>query len=148
MVPRAERSSAAPSRTTSLVVTGLAISALAGLVVAFVVGGDLPSDNAVGGIPEASLTVQWALPVAQTLLDLAAATTVGLLLAAAALLPSSRDLLAVAPARAARVAAWFAWGWAVLALAVLVLSYAETFATSVPEALSVRQLLSFAGQSQ
>lgn len=148
MVPRAERSSAAPSRTTSLVVTGLAISALAGLVVAFVVGGDLPSDNAVEGIPEASLTVQWALPVAQTLLDLTAAITVGLLLAAAALLPSSRDLLAVAPARAARVAAWFAWGWAVLALAVLVLSYAETFATSVPEALSVRQLLSFAGQSQ
>jgi putative copper resistance protein D len=112
-----------------------------------VVGGDLPTAPIPGGIPEASTTVQWALPIARTAADLAAAATVGLLLAAAALLPSSRDLLATAPALAAKLAARFAWAWACLALVVLVLSYAQTFATTVPEALSLRQLLSYVGQS-
>jgi putative copper resistance protein D len=112
-----------------------------------VVGGDLPTAPIPGGIPEASITVQWALPIARTAADLAAAATVGLLLAAAALLPSSRDLLATAPALAAKLAARFAWAWACLALVVLVLSYAQTFATTVPEALSLRQLLSYVGQS-
>ena len=148
MAPRPEASTAAPPRTLSLGVAALAVSGLVGLVVAFVVGGDLPSDRGVGGIPEASLAVQWALPVTRTLLDLAAAATVGLLLAAAALLPSSRDLLSTAPALAARTASWFAWAWAALALVVLVLSYAETFATSLTDALDARQLLSYVGQSQ
>jgi cytochrome c oxidase assembly factor CtaG len=121
---------------------------LTGLVVALAVGGNLPEAAAVGGIPETSTTVQWALPIARTAADLCAAAAVGLLLAAAALLPSARDLLASAPARAARIAAIFAWAWAVLALVVLVLSYAETFATTVPDALNLRQLLSYVGQSE
>ena len=44
--------------------------------------------------------MQWGLPAFRVTLDLIAAATVGLLLAAAALLPSSKDLLATAPARA------------------------------------------------
>jgi putative copper resistance protein D len=122
------------------------VSGLVGLVVAFVVGGDLP-EAASDGLPGASVFVQWALPITRTLGDLLAAATVGLLLAAAALLPSSKDLLAITPARAARLAAWCAWGWALLALVVLVLAYAETFATTVGASLNLTRLLSFVGQS-
>ena len=92
--------------------------------------------------------MQWGLPVVRTVVDLLAAATVGLLLAAAALLPSSKDLLAATPARAARLASWLAWTWAVLALVVLVLSYAETFATTVSASLGPDKLLSFVGQSE
>jgi putative copper resistance protein D len=112
------------------------------------IGGDLPSQVATDGIPEASLAVQWGLPGARTLLDLCAVAATGMLLAAAALLPSSRELLSATATRAAQIASWFAWTWALVALVVVVLSYAETFATSVPAALDVRQLLSFVGQSE
>lgn len=134
-------------RALSLIASGLGLCGVVGLVVAMVVGGDLPSSE-VSDIPEASAAVQWVLPIARTAADLCAAAAVGLLLAAAALLPSSRDLLATAPARAARLATWFAWSVAVFALIVLVLSYAETFATTVGDALDVTQLLSYVGQSE
>jgi putative copper resistance protein D len=120
---------------------------LLGLVVALVVGGDRPR-VASDGLPEASLAVQWGLPVARTLVDLLAAATVGLLLAAAALVPSPKDLLSLAPARAARLASWLAWSWAVAALVVVVLSYAETFATGLAASLDPTALLSFVGQSE
>ena len=90
---------------------------LVGLVVAFFVGGDRPQTSDAG-IPEASLFVEWALPITRSIVDLLAAATVGLLLAAAALLPSPKDLLASAPARAARLASWLAWAGAALALVV------------------------------
>jgi cytochrome c oxidase assembly factor CtaG/putative copper export protein len=147
-----EKTRPQPTRTTQragiwpwlAVAVGLG---LAGLVVALVVGGDRPRTSS-DGLPEASLTVQWGLPVVRTVVDLLAAATVGLLLAAAALLPSSKDLLAATPARAARLASWLAWSWAVLALLVLVLSYAETFATTVAASLGPTKLLSFIGQSE
>jgi putative copper resistance protein D len=120
---------------------------LLGLVVALVVGGDRPR-VATDGLPEASLAVQWGLPVVRTLVDLLAAATVGLLLAAAVLVPSPKDLLSLAPARAARLASWLAWAWAVAALVVLVLSYAETFATGLAASLDATALLSFVGQSE
>lgn len=146
MTVRADSSTTASRRIGALLPAGLAFSGLIGLVVAVVVGGDVP--QAVSeGIPEASRAVQWSAPIARTAADLSAVATIGLLLAAAVLLPSSRDLLAVTPARAARLASWFAWAWAVLALVVLVLSYAETFATTVGASLNLTRLLSFVGQS-
>jgi cytochrome c oxidase assembly factor CtaG len=121
--------------------------ALIGLIVAFFVGGDRPRTSDTG-IPEASLFVQWALPITRSGIDLLAAATVGLLLAAAALLPSPKDLLASTPARAARLASWLAWAWAALALVVVVFSYAETFATTVAGSLGPTKLLSFVSQSE
>ena len=147
MAVPADTSTDSRRHTGSLIVAGLAISGLVGLVVAMVVGDDLPAASTTG-LPEAPVTVQWALPIARTASELAAVAAIGLLLAAAALLPSARDLLATAPARAARLAAWFAWVWALLALVVLVLSYADTFATSVWSAMNFTRLLSFVGQSE
>jgi putative copper resistance protein D len=147
VVVRAETSSGTPARVGSLLVAALALFGLLGLVLALVVGGDVPKASALGGILEAPPDVQWALPIARTATDLCAAAAVGLLLAAAALVPSARDLLSTAPARAARLAGWFAWVWALLALAVLVLSYADIFATGIGGALNLQQLLSFVSQS-
>lgn len=118
-----------------------------GLVLALVVGDSIPATSQ-DGIPEASLAVQWGLPLVRTVVDLLAAATVGLLLAAAALVPSSKALLSTASARAARLASWTAWTWSLLALVELVLAYAETFATTVGDSLDPVELLSFIGQSQ
>lgn len=134
----------APPWTWLLAALGLVLT---GLVVALFVGGDRPRTSSAG-LPEASIAVQWGLPAFRAALDLLAAATVGLLLAAAVLLPSSKDLLSTAPARAARLASWFAWAWALLALVVLVFSYADTFATTVSGSLGPTKLLSFVGQSE
>lgn len=140
----------APPRTPRTMWPRMALAVAlgaAGLILAFVVGDSAPRTSAEG-IPTASLTVQWGLPLVRTLIYVLAAMTVGLLLAAAALLPSAKDLLATASARAARIASWTAWVWALLALVQLVLAYAETFATSFGDALDPVELLSFVGQSQ
>lgn len=121
--------------------------ALGGLVLALFVGGDRPRTSSAG-LPEASLAVQWGLPAFRAAFDLLAVATVGLLLAAAALLPSAPDLLSTGAVRAARLASWFAWVWALLALVVLVFSYADTFATTVSDSLGPTKLLSFVGQSE
>lgn len=125
----------------------VALLGVVGLVLAFAVGDSTPQTPGEG-IPEAPLSVQWALPLVRTAVDLLAAVTVGLLLGAAALLPSAKDLLSTAAARAARLGSWTAWAWALLALVQLVLAYAETFATSVGDSLDLVELLSFVGQSQ
>ena len=144
MTARTDVGRRTPAWTWPLAGVGLA---LAGLAVALFVGGDRPRTSSFG-LPEASLAVQWGLPAFRTAFDVLATATVGLLLAAAALLPSSKDLLSTAATRAARLAAWFAWGWAALALVVLVFSYADTFATTVADSLGLAKMLSFVGQSE
>jgi putative copper resistance protein D len=130
----------------ALTLLGLTLGLL-GLVVALLVSGDRPR-VASDGLPEASLTVQWGLPTLRVVVDLLAAATVGLLLVAAAFVPSPKDLLSVGPARATRLASWLAWSWALVAVAIVVFSYADTFATGLGASLGPTALLSFVGQSE
>ena len=112
------------------------------MVVALLVGGGRPAPLPPG-LPDAGPVVGWALPLAKLATDLAAIATVGLLLTAAVLLPSSKQILSSGAARAARLAAWTAAGWAVAGLAVLVLTLADIAGISVADALAPDQLWSF-----
>jgi putative copper resistance protein D len=111
-------------------------------VSALLVGGGRPTP-APSGLPDAGLAVGWALPLAKLGTDLAAVATVGLMLTAAVLLPSTKQILSAGAARAARLAAWSAIGWAVAALAVLVLTLADIAGIPLSDALAPDQLWSF-----
>jgi putative copper resistance protein D len=84
--------------------------------------------------------------VAKLATDLAAIAAVGLLLTAAILLPSTKQILSTAAARATRLAAWTAVGWAVAALAVLVLTLSDIAGVTLTTALAPDQLWSFVTQ--
>lgn len=90
-----------------------------------VTGALAPPDS---GLSDQGSVVRWGLPVARALRDLSAAGTVGFLLAAAALLPGSRDradALSPIQRRAGLVGAHLALLWTVSGSAVLVLTFAD-----------------------
>jgi cytochrome c oxidase assembly factor CtaG/putative copper export protein len=124
---------------------GLLAIALTTLVIAIFIGDAQPRPP-VPGLPDSGATTQWLLPVFTLLSNLAATATVGLLLAAAVLIPSARDALSAAALRAARLAFWTALLWAMTALVVLLFSLSDTLALPVSELLRPNVLLSFVTQ--
>ncbi len=86
------------------------------------------------GLPDAGSLVRHALPVARTLMDLAAALTVGLLALAAFVLPPAsltvKDELVGHRARAVRFAAVSSGVWLVVGSLTLVLTYADVAGVS------------------
>ena len=113
------------------------------MVLALLVGGGRPRPLPAG-LPDAGVAVGWALALAKVATDLAAIATVGLLLTAAVLLPSSKQILSGDAARAARLAAWTAAVWAAASLAVLVLTLSDVAGIPLSDALTPDQLWSFA----
>jgi putative copper resistance protein D len=111
----AEAPPAAPAVPVGLVwlVPALLVATAVGLVVTGAAAPTLLSDPGVA--------VRWGLPVVKGLHDLAVAVTIGGLLLAACVLPAG----GAAWERAARAAAGAAVGWAVLATAVVILTYAD-----------------------
>ena len=133
------------TRTTGLVwpvVLGLGGLALLTVVAALLWSGARPVVD-VPGIPSAGALTDWLTPLARVMFQLLATCCIGLLVASAALIPSSRDVLSVAAARAARLASWCALAWAVAALFVLVLTLSETLALSLSETLNVDVLTTY-----
>lgn len=118
---------------------GAGIAAAAGLLVGGLLG-DFNIRAPVAGIPEASAAVQLSLPIVRAGWYLTAVVTVGFLLAAAVLLPSAKHLLATASARAARIAGVSAGTWAGVSLLLVLLSFADTFASPITEAFQPRKV--------
>ncbi|MCU0522741.1 MAG: bifunctional copper resistance protein CopD/cytochrome c oxidase assembly protein [Anaerolineae bacterium] len=118
---------------------GAGAAAGAGLLVGSLLG-DFNIRTPLSGLPETSAGVQVSLPIVRTVWYLEAVVTVGFLLAAAALLPSAKHLLATASARAARIAGASASMWAATSILLVILSFAETFASPFTGALHPRQL--------
>jgi len=87
------------------------------VVVALWLGGGHP-EPPPPGIPDSGGLVEWGLPILRVLADAAAVVTVGLLLAAACLLPSHKDVLSSDAVRAERLASWSAHVWAILSAAL------------------------------
>ncbi len=124
------------------VAAGGAVLALLVMVGALFLGGGRPAPVPTG-IPDAGPLTGWALPAARLLADLAAAATVGLLLAAAGLVPSTKEVLSRGARRATRTAAWTSLVWAGAALAVSVLTLSEVLALPVVEVLRPSVLLTY-----
>lgn len=137
------RSRAVPEHRTGTVlaftVIGIAVGAM---LVGLIVSGGRPTPPPAG-IPDAGGLTEWALPVIRVIAQCGAVVTVGLLLAAAVLLPSRTDVLSTGAVRAARTASWVAlvWGAAALLESVLVLS--DVLAYSLLRTLSPAVLTTY-----
>ena len=120
----------AASRTATWVVrrwaAGTALVTLSVLVVVLLAGGGAPQP-VPAGLPDPGAATGWGLPVARLLAGLAGVATVGLLLAAALLLPSPADRLADVPRRGVALAAGLAALWLVAVAAEVVLTVSDIF---------------------
>jgi len=128
-----------------LALISLAVVAGVTLLGALWIGGGTPQPT-LPGLPDAGPLTEWLLPYAQLVTTLAATATVGLMLAAAALIPSDKELLSTAAARASRLAFWTALAWSASALLVLVLALSDTLALPISDALSGNVLYSYVTQ--
>jgi cytochrome c oxidase assembly factor CtaG/putative copper export protein len=139
------KSTRAPARSTWPLVAGLAGLGVIVTLLALFVGGALPVHN-IPGLPSAGTLTTWLAPLAKLTSDLSAVCTVGLLLAAAALLPSSREVLSTAAIRAARLASATAIVWAIAALASLLLTLSETLALPLADVVKPNTVMSYVSQ--
>ncbi|MER6945459.1 cytochrome c oxidase assembly protein [Nonomuraea sp. NPDC000554] len=109
-----------------------AAAALVALVVAMVAGGSA-FPRIIPGLPDAGALTRWALPASKLLSDAAGVVTVGLLLAAAFLLPNDKGMLGKSALGYVKAASWSALGWAGAAVATIVFETSETWARPITE---------------
>jgi putative copper resistance protein D len=121
-------------------VAGITLIGLTTLVVTLELGNGVP-DAGTPGLPGRGTA--FAVPVLRLVADVAAVTTVGLLLTACFLLPSPRGELAGLALRAQRAAAVPALLWALAALAQSYVTAADLFGRSGWELLASSAWLSF-----
>lgn len=137
-------------RRAALVLLGWALMVSA--VAALILGQTGAEPSGFPGLPDPGNLTRWGLPVARSLRDLSAATTIGLLFLAAVLIPyddRARRQLKSASARAVRTAGWSASVWLAAGLVVLLFTYsdlagvpvyADGYLTGLPEFARTNEL--------
>jgi cytochrome c oxidase assembly factor CtaG/putative copper export protein len=119
----------------------VALLTAAVLVSALVYGGSSPQEVPTG-LPDPGALTGWGLPVVLLLVDVAAVSTLGLLLTGVFLLPSPQGRLAGLSLQAVRAAGVAAAAWAVLALLLLLLTVSDLLAVPLSETIQPRMLTS------
>ncbi|MFD1538183.1 bifunctional copper resistance protein CopD/cytochrome c oxidase assembly protein [Nonomuraea guangzhouensis] len=120
-------------------------AALVALVIAMVAGG-AAFPRIIPGLPDAGPITRWGLPVSKLWMDAAGVVTIGLLLAAAMLLPNDKGLLGKTALGYVKAASWSAMSWAAAAFAAIVFGAADFFARPVTEVFESNYLTGFATQ--
>ncbi len=115
------------------------LAVLAVVVPAGLLGGTFAAP--VPGLPDAGAIVRWGLPIVRAIHDLAAASTVGLLLVAATIIPEARRTSRRVTAVRYALASGFVWVSA--GLVGLVLSFASLSGTGLSDATFGTQLTTF-----
>ncbi|MFC3998825.1 cytochrome c oxidase assembly protein [Nocardiopsis sediminis] len=140
-----ETSTAARGGTDTTIIIGVAATAvtLIALIIALVTGGAVTA-QVIPGLPDAGPLTRWGLPVARTVMDVAGALTVGLLLLAAFLLPNDKGLLSGQAQGYVRASSWAALVWAVAAGVTLVFQLSDLLGLPPGEVIG-DQLTSYAG---
>ena len=134
----------APVRPGSLLGASAAIGLLATALLLWV--GDGRPTAAPDGLPDPGLGTLWALPAVRTLSDLAGILTVGLLVSGAVLVPARDGELRGARLQWTRAARWSALAWAVLVVALAVLTFSDVIAQPLSQSLDIAQLWSFVSE--
>jgi cytochrome c oxidase assembly factor CtaG/putative copper export protein len=98
----------------------------------------------VAGLPDAGAIVRWGLPVVRAIHDLAAASTVGLLLVAATIIPEARSTSR--RITAARYACASGAVWVITGLVGLVLMFASISGTQLTDPMFAAQIQTFVFQ--
>ncbi len=125
-----------------------ALAAAGALVTALVVGGAIDT-TPLPGLPDAGPVTPWGLPAVRTAMNLAAAVTVGLLVAAAFFVPGAatprrgRWLVSPAGYRWLRAATWSAGVWVLATLATAVFTVSDLLGTTPSTAARPETVLSF-----
>jgi putative copper resistance protein D len=119
-----------------------AVAVVAVVVPAGLLGGAFATP--VAGLPDAGTLVRWGLPIVRAIHDLAAATTVGLLVVAATIIPeaarTSRRITAARYASASGVV------WVAAGLVGLIFTFADTSGTRLSDPTFGAQLQTFVPQ--
>jgi hypothetical protein len=127
-------------------VLGAVLVTTAVLVVVLLAGGGAPQPVPVG-LPDAGPITGWGLPLVRLAADLLGIVTLGLLLAAAFLLPSPAAGLADLPARATIWAGRTATAWLVVVGVEVVLTVSDILGLPPGTVLEPTLLRSFLGQT-
>jgi len=133
--------SAAP-HPTKLPLALAALAVVAVVVPAGLLGGAFAAP--VAGLPDAGGVVRWGLPVVRAIHDLAAASTVGLLVVAATIIPETRSTSR--RITAARYACASGVAWVVAGLVGLVFTFASISGTPLTDPTFGAQLQTFVFQ--
>jgi putative copper resistance protein D len=119
-----------------------AVAVVAVVVPAGLLAGELVAPAA--GLPDVGALVRWGLPITQAIRDLAAASTIGLLVVAATIIPEARHT--ARRITAARYACACGVVWVVAAFVGLVFSFASTSGTTLTDATFGSQFETFVFQ--
>ncbi|MDA0635510.1 bifunctional copper resistance protein CopD/cytochrome c oxidase assembly protein [Nonomuraea sp. MCN248] len=120
-------------------------AAVAALVIAMIVGG-AAFPRIILGVPSSGVVTRWGLPISKLAMDVAGVATVGLLLAAALLLPSDKGVLGRTAQSYVRAASWAGLAWAAAAFLTMVFSVSDVWARPVPQILNRSFLVGYATQ--
>ncbi|MFI6786535.1 cytochrome c oxidase assembly protein [Nonomuraea sp. NPDC050383] len=118
-----------------------AAAAVAALVIAMIVGG-AAFPRIIAGLPDAGVLTRWGLPLAKLAMDAAGVLTVGLLLAATALLPNDKGMLGTTATGYVRASSWAALTWAGSAFLTLVFEVSDSWGQPVLQAVTTGNYLS------
>ena len=140
------RETAIPAHLIRKWAIGIAVVALGVLLIVLGVGGGGPPD-VPAGLPDPGTVTGWGLPVLRLAADLTAFATVGLVLAAAFLLPAKDSELRGVRLRGLRLATWTASAWALVALGQIVLALSDLLGVPPADVLDVTLVLSFVSQT-
>ena len=127
---------------TKLPLVLAAVAVVAVVIPAGLLGGAFAAP--VSGMPDAGAIVRWGLPVVRAIHDLAAASTVGLLVVAATIIPEARST--ARRVTATRYAAASGVVWVVAGLVGLVFSFASMSGSSLTDPTFGAQLQTFVFQ--
>ncbi|GLY82992.1 bifunctional copper resistance protein CopD/cytochrome c oxidase assembly protein [Actinoallomurus iriomotensis] len=129
------------------VITAL-VAALAGvgaMVVAGLLGGAL-REQVIPGLSDAGTLTRWGLPLSRFVMEAGGTLTVGVLLGAAVLLPSTRGVLDPQAVRYLRGASWIAAVWAAGAAATLIFTVSDILGLPAGKIVGGSELSSYVGQ--
>ncbi|GAA4491738.1 cytochrome c oxidase assembly protein [Actinoallomurus oryzae] len=130
---------------------GVAIAAAAAIigigvmVVAGLAGGAL-REQVIPGLSDAGTLTRWGLPVSRFVMEAGGTLTVGVLLGAAVLLPSTRGVLDPHAVRYLRGASWIAAAWAAGAAATLIFTVSDILGIPAGKIVGGSELSSYVGQ--
>jgi cytochrome c oxidase assembly factor CtaG/putative copper export protein len=132
-------------RQGAYVAAAAAVVGIAALVVAGLAGGAL-REQVIPGLGDAGTLTRWGLPVARFVMEAGGTLTVGVLLGAVVLLPSSRGTLDPQAVRYLRGASWIAAVWAAGAAATLIFTVSDILGVPAGQVMSGGELSSYVGQ--
>ncbi|GAA1005561.1 copper resistance protein D [Acrocarpospora pleiomorpha] len=133
------------NRTVRFAIAGVC-AAIGALVIGMVAGG-AATPRVIPGLPDEGALTRWMVPLSKLLMDAAGVLTVGLLLMAAALLPSDKGLLGKPALEYVKAASWAALVWAIAAASTLVFGLSQSMGQPIGVILGGNELTSYASQT-